>query len=157
MIKMYNDKIANNNYIHTAGTTIKPRMTSVCAYILSYLAIVGFAFFLLFAIIPYIAILIYPYVFIIGAPYLALGILCFAVCCYEKYFITDDYLYIFNRLRTKKTIVPKEDIERVDINYPSFCDCFGIGNLIIRTKSGKKYTIKYIKDPVSVANFIKSA
>lgn len=52
--------------------------------------------------------------------------------------------------------MPKEDIKRVDINYPSFCDCFGISNLIIRTKSGK-YTIKYIKDPVSVANLIKSA
>jgi len=47
MTKMYNDKIANNNYIHTVGYTIKLRMTSVCAYILSYLAIVGFAFFLL--------------------------------------------------------------------------------------------------------------
>gem|GEM_PF-3098340 len=63
-------------------------MTSVCAYIFSFLAIVEFAFFLLFAIIPYIAILIYPYISIIGAPYLALGILCFVVCCYEKYFIT---------------------------------------------------------------------
>lgn len=137
------------------GITIKPSMTSVCAYILSYFAIVGVAFFVLLAIIPYIAILIYPYVFIIGLPYLALGILCFSVCCYERYFLTGDSLYICNSLRMKKVRIPKEDIEEVSIKYPSFCDCFGIGNLLIKTKSGTSYEIKYVKNPVSVAELIK--
>ncbi len=146
----------NSGPENIVGTIIKPRITSVCAYILSYLAIVGFAFFILLAIIPYIAILIYPYVFIIGVPYLALGILCFFVCCNERYVLTEDSLYIFNRLKIKKVRIPKEDIAAVNIKYPSFCDCFGIGDVLIKTKSGTSYKIRYVKNPASVAELIKT-
>ncbi len=94
--------------------------------------------------------------FIVGIPYLVTGVFCFVKCCSEKYVIKADSITIFNKLKNSTINIPKDEIDSVEISYPSFCDCFNIGNIEIKSKFGKIFRMMYVKDPISIAGSLAS-